>query len=181
MLNAMEREVRMPRATQPRNFMPDHDNARIFRSALGRFSTGITVITINTPDGPMGFTANSFSSVSLDPPMVLWSLARSSNRFAPFATAKDYTIHVLSADQVDLCKRFARSGAGFEGIEVSYNEAGVPLIENCLARFECQQYASYDGGDHVIIVGRVEEACMRNGEPLLFSSGEYGRFREGAL
>jgi len=181
MLNVMERETGMPSVQEQGSFMPDRDNARIFRNALGRFSTGITVITINTPDGPMGFTANSFSSVSLDPPMVLWSLARSSNRFAPFATAKDYSIHVLSAAQVDLCKRFTRAGAGFDDIDVTYNDAGVPLIENCLARFECRQYATYDGGDHVIIVGRVEEAHMREGEPLLFSSGEYGRFREGAL
>jgi flavin reductase (DIM6/NTAB) family NADH-FMN oxidoreductase RutF len=154
-------------------------DARAFRTALGRFATGITVITTPTLEGPMGFTANSFASVSLDPPLVLWSPAKASMRFPYFAAARHYAIHVLGAEQADLSQRFVRGGAGFDGLAHEINAEGVPVIPTALARFDCEQAATHDGGDHLIVVGRVLRALFREGPPLIFSQGAYGRFEPG--
>jgi flavin reductase (DIM6/NTAB) family NADH-FMN oxidoreductase RutF len=160
-------------------FTAETINSRAFRDALGRFATGITVITIPTRDGPMGFTANSFASVSLDPPLVLWSPARSAARFPFYAAARHYAIHVLGAEQSDLSGRFVRGGAGFDGLEYETGAHEVPILPQALARFECLQVATHDGGDHLIIVGRVLRATARDGQPLIFSQGGYGRFTPG--
>ncbi|SNX67574.1 flavin reductase (DIM6/NTAB) family NADH-FMN oxidoreductase RutF [Cereibacter ovatus] len=157
-------------------FAPDADS-RAFREALGRFATGVTVVTVLTDDGPAGMTANSFASVSLDPPLVLWSPARSSSRFDWFAGAAHFTIHVLDADQQDLAARFTRGGAGFDGLAYRANPEGVPLLPTPLARFDCSRHAIHDGGDHAIVVGRVLRATMRQGDPLLFAQGRFGRFQ----
>lgn len=157
-------------------FTPDAANARAFRDALGRFATGVCVITTEGPEGPMGFTANSFASLSLDPPLVLWSPAKASSRFAIYAAARFFTIHVLSDDQGDLSRRFVRGGAGFKGLAHEVTAEGVPVIPGTLARFDCAQHATHDGGDHVIVVGRVIRAHLGAGEPLVFSAGRYGRF-----
>ena len=149
------------------------EQSRAFRDALGRFATGVTVVTTAGPEGPLGFTANSFSAVSLDPPLVLWSPARSSSRFAAFAQAAHYSIHVLGADQRDLCERFARSDGGFEGLSHGLSAEGAPLLRGALARFDCARHAGYDGGDHMIIVGRVLRANFRDGAPLIFSQGGF--------
>lgn len=149
---------------------------RLLRDAFGRFATGVTVVTIAGPDGPMGFTANSFSSLSLDPPLVLWAPARSSSRFAPFAAARHFVIHILGADQADLCSRFARSGAAFDGLPFDWNSESVPVLPHTLARFECEQHATHEGGDHLIVVGRVLRAALRDGPPLVFARGCYGDF-----
>jgi flavin reductase (DIM6/NTAB) family NADH-FMN oxidoreductase RutF len=162
--------------TQDLTFIPDADNARAFRDALGRFATGVTVVTIAGPDGPMGFTANSFAAVSLDPPLVLWSPARSSLRFPFYAAAQHYSIHVLSDTLRDWMPRFARGGAGFDGLAHRINPEGVPVIEGALARFDCERQATHDGGDHLIIVGRVLRAACGEGAPLVFSQGRYGGF-----
>lgn len=154
-------------------------DSRAFRDALGRFATGITVVTIATRDGPMGFTANSFASVSLDPPLVLWSPARSAARFPFYAAARHYAIHVLGAEQSDLSGRFVRGGAGFDGLAHEIGEHDVPILPQALARFDCLQVATHDGGDHLIIVGRVLHASARDGLPLIFSQGAYGRFTPG--
>jgi flavin reductase (DIM6/NTAB) family NADH-FMN oxidoreductase RutF len=152
---------------------------RAFRDALGRFATGVTVVTIATRDGPMGFTANSFASVSLDPPLVLWSPARSSARFPFFAAARHYAIHVLGAEEVELSQRFVRGGSGFDGLSHSTNAEGVPVLKTALSRFDCEQTATHEGGDHLIVVGRVLRAVFRQGGPLVFSQGAYGRFEQG--
>jgi flavin reductase (DIM6/NTAB) family NADH-FMN oxidoreductase RutF len=157
-------------------FTPDAANARAFRDALGRFATGVCVITTEGPDGPMGFTANSFASLSLDPPLVLWSPAKSSSRFAVFAAARFYTIHVLAADQDGLSRRFVRGGPGFDGLARETSDEGIPVLPGTLARFDCEQHATHDGGDHLIVVGRVIRAHLGMGEPLVFSAGRYGRF-----
>ncbi len=156
-------------------FAPDHD-PRAFRDALACFATGVTVVTIAGPDGPMGMTANSFASVSLDPPLVLWSPARSSSRFTYFTTAHFFAIHVLPADQAALCARFTRGGAGFTGLKAEISETGVPLLTDVLARFECEMHATHEGGDHMIVVGRVQKAVLRGGDPLVFANGTFGRF-----
>lgn len=161
-------------------FTPDTGTDRAFRDALGRFATGVTVITIAGPDGPMGFTANSFSSVSLDPPLVLWSPAKSSSRFSLFAGARHYAIHVLARDQMDLCRRFVRGGAGFAGLAHGVNPEGVPVLDGTLARFDCERQAAHDAGDHLIVVGRVLRAATTEGAPLVFSQGRYGGFLPGA-
>jgi flavin reductase (DIM6/NTAB) family NADH-FMN oxidoreductase RutF len=167
-------------AAQPEaTFVPDAEHARVFRDALGRFATGVTVVTVDTLEGPMGFTANSFSSVSLDPPLVLWSPARASSRYPFYAAARHFTIHVLGAEQDDLSRRFSRGGAGFDGLARVTTPEGVPVIPGTLARFDCEHHAAHDGGDHLIVIGRVLRAAFRDGPPLLFSQGGYGRFLPG--
>ena len=160
-------------------FTAETMDSRAFRDALGRFATGITVVTIATRDGPMGFTANSFASVSLDPPLVLWSPARSAARFPFYAAARHYAIHVLGAEQSDLSGRFVRGGAGFDGLAHEIGEHDVPILPQALARFDCLQVATHDGGDHLIIVGQVLGVSARDGLPLIFSQGAYGRFTPG--
>lgn len=162
------------------SFIPGPDTQRAFRNALGQFATGVTVVTTDTPDGPLGITANSFASVSLDPPLVLWSPAKASRRFPPFEAATRYAIHVLAEDQTHTCGRFSKDGYDFDGLAWHRGAHGVPLIDGCLARFECERVAAHDGGDHLIIVGRVLAAEMRDGAPLLFASGRYGRFTDAS-
>ncbi|KXF75981.1 flavin oxidoreductase [Paramesorhizobium deserti] len=157
-------------------FVPEPANFRSFRDALGSFTTGVTVVTALGPHGPMGMTVNSFASVSLDPPLVLWSPAKSSTRHDLFTAADYYAIHVLSADQNDLSVRFTRGGAGFAGLEWDCNEEGAPVIPETLARFECVRSTIYDAGDHSIVIGRVLRAAHREGEPLCFLRGSFGRF-----
>lgn len=164
--------------TEEAVFAPDAD-ARAFRDALGRFATGVTVVTVLAGTGPMGMTANSFASVSLDPPLVLWSPARLSSRFEWFAQAEHFVIHVLDEDQADLAARFTRGGAGFDGLAYRSTPEGVPLLPEPLARFDCRHAATHDGGDHAIVIGHVLRAAMRPGHPLLFSQGRFGRFVAG--
>lgn len=158
------------------SFTPDAEAARAFRDALGRFTTGVTLITIDGPAGPMGFAANSFSSLSLDPPLVLWSVAKSAGRYPHYAVARHFAIHVLAADQSALVPRFHRSGPGFDGLAHDLNPHRVPLLAGALARFECEQHATHEGGDHLIVVGRVQRVVCQDGAPLVFSQGQMGRF-----
>ena len=157
---------------------PDATNLRSFRDALGRFATGITLITTQTANGPVGFTANSFASVSLDPPLVLWSAARAAARFPIFAAAQTYSIHILAQDETPLISRFIRGGAGFDGLATGRSQDGNPVLHQALARFDCHQQACHDGGDHLIILGRVVQFSSRDGAPLVFSQGAYGSFSD---
>jgi flavin reductase (DIM6/NTAB) family NADH-FMN oxidoreductase RutF len=156
-------------------FIPDTD-ARAFRHALGRFATGVCVITVAGDEGPVGFTANSFASLSIDPPLVLWSPAKAAARYPQMVAAGHYAIHVLAAGQGDLMHRFVRGGAGFAGLGHGHNAEGVPVIPGTLARFDCRREALLDGGDHTIVVGRVLRAAAGHGAPLVFSAGRYGTF-----
>lgn len=148
-----------------------------FRAALGSFATGVTVITTCGADGlPAGVTANSFNSVSLDPPMVLWSLARTSRALGAFLQANHFAVHVLGEDQQDLAMRFASSGEDkFAGLDCPAGAGGVPLLADCAARFECRTAHQYDGGDHVILVGKVDAFESTPKRPLLFHQGRFGR------
>lgn len=157
-------------------FDPGVSDPRLLRDALGRFATGVTVVTCTGPAGPVGITANSFASVSLDPPLVLWSIARGSSRFAAFAGAKGFAIHVLAEDERDLAARFAKAGSTFDGLSVTPGRGGAPLIAGTLARFDCGLHSAIDGGDHLVMVGRVLGASYRDGAPLVFSKGHYGGF-----
>lgn len=159
-------------------FEPDDSNTRLLRDAFGRFATGVTIVTANTPDGVVAITANSFSSVSLTPPLVLWSPDRNSRRFPYFVEAEHYAIHVLAAEQNALCWSVAKDVYGLRALDLALNAEGVPVLENCLARFECTQKAVYDGGDHAIVLGTVNRAEMREeGDALAFFKGQVGQFQ----
>lgn len=146
-----------------------------FRAALGTFTTGVTIITTRAADGEaIGITANSFNSVSLNPPLVLWSLAKNARSLAAFSNAKHWNVHVLSAEQEALSGRFARQGEDkFAGLELDEGISKAPLLTDCTARFQCRTAFSYDGGDHVIFVGEVLAYDHSNRPPLVFQSGQY--------
>lgn len=149
-----------------------------FRRTLGRFATGVTVVTALAEDRrPIGLTISSFNSVSLTPPLILWSLSTESPNFAAFRQASHFAVNVLAADQQALSDRFAsRSNNRFADLVVRPGLAGVPLIDGCCAWFECSAEAHYPGGDHVIFVGRVERfAAGENASPLLFHNCHYRR------
>jgi len=152
------------------------ETARSFRDAMGRFATGVAVVTAQGERGPVGITANSLTSVSLEPPLVLWCPARRSSRFDSFVAANHYAIHVLAADQLALCRHFARSGDDFTPFAHETSPEGLPALSGCLARIDCQAEARHDAGDHAILVGRVLRVTMREGEPLVFWRGRYGDF-----
>ena len=148
------------------SFAPAPGQERAFRDALGLYPTGVTVITTSTAQGIVGITANSFASLSLDPPLVLWSPARASRRFEVFATAQEFSIHVLAADQGDLCAHFTRDGTP----PPAGSAAGS--LEDALVRFDCRLHASHDGGDHLLFIGLVTRVEMRKGAPLAFHAGK---------
>ena len=160
----------------PQSFDPATADPRAFREALGRFGTGVTVVTCATESGPLGITANSFASVSLDPPLVLWSPAKSSSRYPFFMAAQSFAIHIMGEEQHGICSGFARNGDAFDALDWEVGAQGVPLLNNCLSRFECSQEAVHDAGDHSIIVARVTRVTTREGGPLLFFGGAYGGF-----
>ena len=164
-------------AKQHTAFEPDATNGRLLRDAYGRFATGVTVITTLTDSGPVATTANSFSSVSMDPPLVLWSPDRNSRRFGHFASARTYAIHVLAADQEDLCWRIARDAYGLRSEDYHLDGDDIPVLTDCLARFDCEQHAVFEGGDHAIVVGRVKRASFaKDRQALGFFGGQIGTF-----
>ena len=151
------------------------EHIRSFRNALGAFATGVTVVTTRSADGvDVGLTANSFNSVSLDPPMVLWSLAKSSRALPVFANARYFAIHVLAADQDAISARFARPGQDkFAGLELDRGLGDAPLLRDFSARFQCRTAFQYEGGDHVIFVGQVETFDHTDRKALVFHGGQY--------
>ncbi len=151
---------------------------RDFRRALGCFATGVTVLsTLDAEGHARGMTISSFNSVSLDPPLILWSLALDSPSLPTFRDASHYAVNVLAADQQALSNRFAsRLSDRFEGVDTRSGLSGTPLLEGCCAWFECRHEAIYPGGDHLIFVGRVERFAAQPGlAPLLFHAGAYAR------
>lgn len=146
-----------------------------FRRALGTFTTGVTIITGRSPDGtPVGVTANSFNSVSLDPPMVLWSLAKNSRSLSAFDGSEYWAVHILSADQDALSNQFAKSGEDkFNNVPVEAGAGGIPLLTGCAARLQCKTSFKYEGGDHIIFVGEVVAFDRSEVPPLVFHGGKY--------
>lgn len=148
-----------------------------FRLALGEFATGVTIITTRTDSGQLiGITANSFNSVSLDPPLVLWSLAKRANSMAIFEANTHYVVNVLAASQLELCRRFAMlKGDRFVGVAHAAGGTGMPILDGALAWFECHNRSRYDEGDHVIFVGEVERCGAADDarEPLVFHRGRF--------
>lgn len=150
-------------------------DAAEFRKALGAFATGVTIITTRAADGsPLGLTVNSFNSVSLNPPLVLWSLAENALSLPVFRAARHWAVHILAADQDELSSRFARRGADkFAGLDLETGVGGIPLLRGCSARFQCSTAFEYQGGDHVIFVGQVLSFDRSETAPLVFHSGRY--------
>ena len=149
---------------------------RSLRDAFGSFATGVTIVTTAGPSGvAIGLTANSFSSVSLDPPMVLWSLARTSANIDVFRNSGHFAVHILSADQEALSARFASKVADrFEGLALDHGPDGIPMLPDCMARFACKLAYQYEGGDHVIFVGEIVDFDHSARKPLVFHGGKYG-------
>lgn len=154
-----------------------------FRRALGQFPTGVTIITCKSAAGEyIGVTASSFSSVSLDPPLVLWSIAKSAWSLDKFSQSKHFAIHVLGAHQRELSVQFARQGADkFDGISLQEGLGGAPLLSDYCARFQCEMLHQYEGGDHLILVGRVLEFRSKPQAPLVFHCGRYAQLEEALL
>jgi flavin reductase (DIM6/NTAB) family NADH-FMN oxidoreductase RutF len=151
-------------------------DSRDLRNALGRFATGVCIISTVTEAGDaLGLTANSFASVSLDPPLVLWSLQNNSDVYDVFARPRYYAINVLGREHQDHSNRYAQKGDHLlDPGHYAPGRHGAPIIDNALVSFECELHATHDGGDHLIIVGRVLDMKDRSdGEPLLFYSGGY--------
>lgn len=151
------------------------NDQRAFRDALGRFATGVTVVTALAADGrPIGLTANSFASVSLTPPLVLWSLDKRTPRFDDYRRCSHYAISVLAADQIDISQRFASPVEDkFAGLSWTRGLHGTPILANMHTIFQCANKLQYEGGDHLIFVGEVLEYEQRYAEPLLFVGGRY--------
>jgi flavin reductase (DIM6/NTAB) family NADH-FMN oxidoreductase RutF len=148
---------------------------RQFRHALGRFATGIAVITTRTPDGKCeGLTANSFGAVSLEPPLVLWSLRQDAMSLPSFRRSRRFAVNVLAAHQRGISNHFARPAADkFEKVKWRPGLGGCPTLPDCLAWFECRRQRTIEAGDHVVFIGRVERFAWRAGDPLVFSCGRY--------
>lgn len=155
---------------------PSAETRRQYRDALGSFATGVTLITTNTADGPVGITVNSFASVSLDPALVLWSVDKNSGRYRVFKEARQFAIHVLADGQHEIAMMFAREACAFDAKDWFFDGDKPPLAKQALARFECINEAVHEGGDHSIIIGRVQRFSTRTGAPLIFSSGQFGGF-----
>ncbi|NWK43904.1 flavin reductase family protein [Ralstonia pickettii] len=174
------REASAHRRQHGRATPPDFDAAH-FRHALSQFATGVTVVTTRSEGRPgtpafVGVTASSFNSVSLDPPLVLWSLGTQANSFPLFHAGSHYVINILAAEQLDLCKRFATlKGDRFANIDYRLSPTGLPILAQSLAWFECHNRSRYDEGDHVIFVGEVERCGVvdAEGAPLVFHRGAF--------
>lgn len=149
---------------------------RAFRTALGSFPTGVAVVTATTEVEPIGITVNSFTSVSLDPPLVLWCLDRKSDRYRIFTKADGYTISVLGTEHEAVSSRLAKQGEHrLDGIGLIRTDLGPPALADALAFFECAREAVHEGGDHAILVGRVLRFHRHDrGAPLVFYRGRYG-------
>jgi flavin reductase (DIM6/NTAB) family NADH-FMN oxidoreductase RutF len=165
MPNPAFRQVSLDEAHDPREL----------RNALGRFATGVTVITTATAAGKReGLTANSFAALSLDPPLVLWSLGLKAKSLASFVASGHFAIHVLRATQTDLSHRFATPAEDkFAGLPQQAGLGGVPLLPNALATFECATHSTVEAGDHLLFIGRVRRLSYCDGEPLVFNAGHY--------
>ena len=151
---------------------------RDFRSALGTFATGVTIVTAMGSDGkPYGLTCNSFASVSINPPLVLWSLGMYSQGLPIFQNASHFAVNVLGVSQQPLAAKFAKTSPNkFDGVKWKPGLGKAPLIADSVAHFQCRAANRYYGGDHVIFLGAVEGYSYSRKEPLLFVRGGYGRF-----
>lgn len=175
---------KQPIALDPANELASDSSQidpRDFRNALGTYATGVTIITAAAPDGkPYGLTCNSFASVSLNPPLVLWSLVVYSSSLTIFQNASHFTVNVLGASQQALASKFAKSSDDkFTGVDWTPGLGRAPVLAESVANFQCRSVNRYYGGDHVIFLGAVEAYTYNMKEPLLFARGAFGRFLAG--
>lgn len=156
-------------------------DTRELRRALGSFVTGITIITTrDADDRPVGVTVSSFSSLSLDPPMVLWCLARSARSAETFSTGEGFAAHVLAHDQWPVAERFATPGAEkFSAVKWQWSDRQLPLLAACTAHFECTRGAVHEGGDHLIITGEINNFAVSDIEPLAYRGGRFALTHRG--
>lgn len=170
----MTRARRQDAAATPSD-APAGFDLRQFRHALGRFATGITVITTRTPNGKCeGLTANSFGAVSLEPPLVLWSLRQDAMSLPSFRRSRCFAVNVLAAHQRGISNHFASPAEDkFEKVKWRPGLGGCPTLPDCLALFECRRQRVIEAGDHVVFIARVERFAWRAGDPLVFSCGHY--------
>ncbi|MCV2448920.1 MULTISPECIES: flavin reductase family protein [unclassified Paracoccus (in: a-proteobacteria)] len=174
---------RLPPAARDRladeiTFQPANAEARLLREALGRYATGVTVVTTAGSLGPVGMTVNSFASVSLEPPLVMWCPARASTRHDVFAQAAHWSVHVLGSEQLETCLRFTKGGRQFQGLEPVLTPEGVPVMPGVAARFDCAGHAAHEAGDHSVLIGRVLRVTVAGpgDHPLVFAAGRFGQF-----
>jgi flavin reductase (DIM6/NTAB) family NADH-FMN oxidoreductase RutF len=169
---------------RPHDPVPELDAAELnpdeLRRALGRFVTGVTIVTCRDADGnAVGLTANSFNALSLDPPLVLWSLRVSSSSIAAFTGATHFAVNVLAADQVELSRLFARpSSAKFDAGDWTDGQGGAPLLAGCVAVFECRRHSHHPAGDHLLFIGEVERLGGTTATPLVYHAGHYRTLSE---
>jgi flavin reductase (DIM6/NTAB) family NADH-FMN oxidoreductase RutF len=159
------------------HFDPQADDAA-FRAAIGSFASGVTIVTTDRGEGPMGIVASGFTAVSFDPALVMWCPSKTSHRFEHFGDARRFAIHVLNDGQKPIVDAIEGSKTAFGGFDWSPSHAGIPLIHGVSACFECNLEAAHDAGDHAIIVGRVTRAHHQGGVPLVKHDGRYGGFAE---
>lgn len=164
--------------SQTSDFVPSADTARAYRDALGSFGTGVTVITTITDQGPMAITVNSFTSVSMDPPLLLWCPAHNSLRHDAFVKADRFSIHVMAEDQLEMALHFARHGEEFDSVAWEMSPFQTPSLPGVIARFDCERFDTHSAGDHTIILGKVCSVTSRTGKGLIFKRGQYGGFLE---
>jgi flavin reductase (DIM6/NTAB) family NADH-FMN oxidoreductase RutF len=155
----------MPGVSRPESVSPDD-----FKAALSRWASGVTVVTAA---GPVGVTVSAFSSLSLDPPLVMVSLACAAASCEAVAAAEGFAVHILEDDQSELSSRFAGPGERFDGISWTPGPFGTPLLHGGVARLVCERHSTAPGGDHVILIGRVVQVDAHAGEPLLYYRGGY--------
>ena len=154
-------------------------SASNLREVMSHYLTGVTIVTITKPDGtPYGLTVNSFNSVSLAPPLILWSLDNKNSNLGVFESTAGFAINIMAADQADLCRHFAgKDSDRFVGVEWTFGTSGQPLIANALAHLECRQWQTYAGGDHTIFVGEVIHAQHMSDRPAaVFFKGQLGHY-----
>lgn len=147
-----------------------------YRTALGLFATGITIITTLTEDSqPVGITANSFNSVSLRPAIILWSIGKAAHSLPAFQKAEHFAVHILREDQQALAQTFSRSQADkFAGLNLIFGRGGVPLLAHCAACLQCRPYAQYEAGDHILFLAEVQEInADKTARPLIYHDGHY--------
>lgn len=153
---------------------------KAFRNSLGNFATGVAIITVNCKNkGDLGLTVNSFSSVSLDPPLILWSINRNSDLFDTFIETKVFTVNILNEEQQELSNQFSRKEEhSLENYHWARGKNGCKIVPDSLVSFDCDTFEKLDGGDHIIFVGKVTDFETRSGKPLLFSQGKYRKIQD---
>ncbi len=149
----------------------------VFRTVLGHFGTGVTIVTAVDGGEPVGMACNAFASVSLEPPLVLFCAANSSTTWPRIHNAGHYCVNILHEDGEEMCRSFATRGADrFAGVGYRIGASGAPVLDDALAYIDCDIEAEHEAGDHTIVVGRVREMGHREGKPLMFFRGGYGRY-----